>query len=165
MPDLSASFTIAPAVSNICRISGFGLLFALRISDVWSSLLLARTFAPAASSAFTTCAFALGYAPEIFAELIRVTRPGGTILVSDVHPEALKRGWTRSFRHHGEVIQVADYPYEIRDLCSPEIELSRLMEPCLGPPEWEIFERAGQLHRFEEACRAPAIFVGRWFRK
>lgn len=120
---------------------------------------------PDASADLTTCAFALGYAPEIFAELIRVTRPGGTILVSDVHPEALKRGWTRSFRHHGEVIQVADYPYEIRDLCSPEIELSRLMEPCLGPPEWEIFERAGQLHRFEEACRAPAIFVGRWFRK
>ena len=59
-----------------------------------------------ASADVVICAFALGYAPACFAELARITRPGGMLLVSDVHPEALDRGWTRSFRHRGEVIQV-----------------------------------------------------------
>jgi malonyl-CoA O-methyltransferase len=119
---------------------------------------------PDASADITICAFALGYAPGCFAELVRITRPGGLILASDVHPEALKRGWTRSFRHGAEVIQVAGQPYELADLRANGLELSSLIEPCLGAPERGIFERAGQLHRFEEACGAPAIFVGCWLR-
>jgi malonyl-CoA O-methyltransferase len=120
---------------------------------------------PDACSDLTICAFAVGYAPGCFAELVRITRPGATILVSDVHPEALKRGWTRSFRHGAEVIHVAHHPYEISDLRSAAIELSGLMQPHLGPAERGIFEQAGQLHRFEEACRVRAIFVGSWIRR
>jgi malonyl-CoA O-methyltransferase len=119
---------------------------------------------PNASADVVICAFALGYAPACFAELARITRPGGMVLVSDVHPEALDRGWTRSFRHRGEVIQVADQPYELADLYAPGLRLSCLIEPRLGPPEREVFERAGRLDRFDEACREPAIFVARWIR-
>jgi malonyl-CoA O-methyltransferase len=122
----------------------------------------ARLPLPDASADVTICAFALGYAPECFAELVRITRPGGTLLVSDVHPEALKRGWTRSFRHRGEVIQVADQPYALADLSAPALRLTCLLEPHLGPPEREFFERSGHLGRFDEACREPAIFVARW---
>jgi hypothetical protein len=86
------------------------------------------------------------------------------LLVSDVHPAALNRGWTRSFRHREEVIQVTDQPYEIADLYAPGLQLSCLIEPRLGPPEREFFERAGCLDRFEEACREPAIFIARWRR-
>jgi malonyl-CoA O-methyltransferase len=117
-----------------------------------------------ASADVVICAFALGYAPRCFTELARITRPGGVLLVSDVHPEALERGWTRSFRHRGEVIQVTDQPYELTDLYSPSLQLSCLIEPHLGPPEREFFERAGRLNRFAEACREPAIFVARWVR-
>lgn len=119
---------------------------------------------PDASADVTICALALGYAPECFAELVRITRPAGMLLVSDVHPEALKRGWTRSFRHHGDVIQVADQPYSLADLSAPDLRLSCLIEPHLGDPERGFFERSGHLYRFEEACREPAIFVARWFR-
>jgi len=117
-----------------------------------------------ASADLTICAFALGYAPACFAELARITRPGGMLLVSDVHPEALDRGWTRSFRHRGEVIRVIDQPYEIADLHAPGLQLSCLIEPRLGLPEREFFERAGCLDRFDEACREPAIFVACWIR-
>lgn len=120
---------------------------------------------PDASADVVICAFALGYAPACFAELARITRPGGMLLVSDVHPEALSHGWTRSFRHRGGAIQVRDQPYEIADLHSPGLQLSCLLEPRLGPPEREFFEWAGQLHRFEEACREPAIFVARFWRE
>jgi malonyl-CoA O-methyltransferase len=120
---------------------------------------------PNASADVVICAFALGYAPVCFAELARITRPGGMLLVSDVHPDALDRGWTRSFRHRGEAIQVRDQPYELADLHAPNLQLSCLIEPRLGPAEREFFERAGRLDRFDEACREPAIFVARWIRK
>ncbi|HEX5432441.1 MAG TPA: class I SAM-dependent methyltransferase [Bryobacteraceae bacterium] len=110
----------------------------------------------------TICAFALGYAPGCFAELRRITRRGGIVLVSDIHPEAIGRGWTRSFRNGDEVIEVAHQPYAIEDLRAPSLELSCLLEPRFGPPEREIFARAGCLSRFEEASREPAIFVARW---
>jgi malonyl-CoA O-methyltransferase len=120
---------------------------------------------PDACADVTICAFALGYAPACFAELVRVTRPGGAVLVSDVHPEALKRGWTRSFRHTSGVIQVACQPYELADLRADGLELSALIEPCLGAPERGIFERAGRVDLFEDANLVPAIFVGCWLRK
>jgi malonyl-CoA O-methyltransferase len=120
---------------------------------------------PDASADVTICAFAMGYAPECFTELVRITRPGGMLLVSDIHPDALKRGWTRTFRHQGEIIQVRDQPYAINDLRAPGLSLSCLIEPHLGSPERAIFEHAGHLDRFEEACREPAIFVARWIRE
>lgn len=112
----------------------------------------------------TICAFALGYAPSCFAELARVTRPGGTLIVSDIHPDAIRRGWTRSFRRGEEVIQVAHQPYALEDLRAPGLQLDCLLEPSFGVPERGIFDRAGHLDRFEEASRAPAIFVARWIR-
>src|SRR5690242_2954482 len=62
------------------------------------------------------CAFALGYAPQCFPELARIVRPGGALLVSDVHPEALRSGWKRTFRSRGETIEVASQPYLLSDL-------------------------------------------------
>jgi malonyl-CoA O-methyltransferase len=120
---------------------------------------------PDASADVVICAFALGYTPACFAELARITKPGGILLVSDVHPEALDGGWTRSFRHRGEVIRVMDQPYEIADLYAPSLQLSCLIEPRLGPLEREFFERAACLDRFDKACREPAIFVACWIRK
>jgi SAM-dependent methyltransferase len=111
------------------------------------------------------CAFGLGYAPGMFAELRRVVKIGGTILVSDVHPEALRRGWTRSFRHNDRVIHVRNQRYEFDDLRAPDLRLSSLLEPQLGSPERLIFKNTGRLDRFAEAARGPAIFVARWVRE
>jgi ubiquinone/menaquinone biosynthesis C-methylase UbiE len=114
---------------------------------------------------FVVCAFALGYALNIFAELRRIVRPGGMVLASDVHPEALGRGWTRTFRHNGGVIEVAHDPYSLEDLRAPELRLTDLFEPRLGAPERAFFEQAGCPERFAEACRFPAIFVAQWVRR
>jgi malonyl-CoA O-methyltransferase len=110
------------------------------------------------------CAFGLGYSPGALAELRRVTRPGGVILVSDVHPDAIRSGWTRSFRHLDEVIAVEHQPYSLEDLRLPGLTLTALAQPALGEPERELFAQAGRLHRFDEAARQPAIFVARWTR-
>ncbi len=110
------------------------------------------------------CAFALGYAPECFTELRRVVKPGGMILASDVHPQALRRGWKRSFRHHSGAIEIAHRAYALEDLRAPDLRLVCLLEPRLGEPERAIFEQAGCPERFAEASREPAIFVAQWIR-
>jgi ubiquinone/menaquinone biosynthesis C-methylase UbiE len=113
----------------------------------------------------TICAFALGYTRGCLSELCRITRRGGVVLASDIHPDAIRRGWTRSFRCGGEVLQIAHEPYLIEDLRLQDLELSCLLEPRFGAPEREIFEHAGHLARFDEASREPAIFVARWIRR
>jgi malonyl-CoA O-methyltransferase len=113
----------------------------------------------------TICSFALGYAPGCLRELSRITRPGGIVLVSDMHPESVRRGWTRSFRHSSGVIHIAHEPYHLEDLHAAGLELSYLLEPKFGTPELEIFKAAGHGARFEEASREPAIFVACWIRR
>lgn len=110
----------------------------------------------------TICAFAMGYAPACLPELARITRRGGTILVSDVHPDAIRRGWTRTFSHPTGTIEVAHHPYDLADLRAPELSLDCLLEPRFGEPEREAFAKAGKLATFEEAARHPALFVARW---
>jgi malonyl-CoA O-methyltransferase len=85
----------------------------------------------------TICAFAVGYAPACLPELARITRRGGVVLVSDVHPEAIRRGWTRSFRRGIEVISVAHSPYALDDLVAPGLGLDCLIERQFGASERE----------------------------
>ena len=112
----------------------------------------------------TICAFAIGYSPHAISELVRITRKGGWVLVSDVHPDALQRGWTRSFRRGPEVIGVAHQPYSLDDLEIAGIKRVRLIEPRLGEPEKRVFAAAGKLAAFDDAARHPAIFVALWTR-
>jgi len=112
----------------------------------------------------TICAFALGYAPDCLPELARVTRTGGVVLVSDVHPEALRGGWTRTFRHGSDQINVAHHQYNLDDLRGAGLRLDVLVEPRFGEPERAVFAQAGKQAAFEEASRQPAIFVARWIK-
>jgi ubiquinone/menaquinone biosynthesis C-methylase UbiE len=112
----------------------------------------------------TICAFAMGYAPACLPELARITRSGGTILVSDIHPDAIRRGWTRTFSHPMGTIEVAHHPYTLADLVAPNLRLDSLHEPCFGEPERDVFANAGKLAAFDEAARHPALFVARWIK-
>ena len=119
---------------------------------------------PDCAADVTICAFAIGYAPACLPELARITRRGGTILVSDVHPDAIRRGWTRTFSHPTGTIEVAHHPYVLSDLVAPGLRLDCLHEPRFGEPEREVFATAGKLAAFEEAARHPALFVARWIK-
>jgi ubiquinone/menaquinone biosynthesis C-methylase UbiE len=119
---------------------------------------------PNAFADVAICAFAIGYAPACLSELARITRKGGAVLVSDVHPDAIRRGWTRSFRHGPEVISVAHQAYSLEDLFAAGLRLDCLIERQFGAAEREVFAQAGKLAAFEEAARQPAIFVARWIK-
>lgn len=117
-------------------------------------------------------AFAIGYLAHrrrVWTELRRIVKPGGSVFLSDLHPEALRSGWTRSFRRGPQVIEVASIPYTVEDLRT-EAELAGLCEEefyeaHLGSPESAVFERAGKQEEFERAKSVPAVLAVRWTRR
>lgn len=112
------------------------------------------------------CALSLGHIPPAeatVAELARVVTPGGTLIVTDFHPEASRAGWKRTFRKGKEVYEVENHPYSIAAICRVTAHagfaLRELSEPCFGEPERDVFLRAGRGDLFETACGRPAIFA------
>jgi malonyl-CoA O-methyltransferase len=130
---------------------------ALPFRDAWADVAL--------------CALALGHMTPIesaVAELARVVRPGGSLIITDFHPGALRHGWKRTFRSNGESYEVESYPYTPQQLIdcgrTAGLALQELLEPCFDEPEREIFRSAGKQDLFEQVRRIPAVLLARWKR-
>jgi ubiquinone/menaquinone biosynthesis C-methylase UbiE len=117
------------------------------------------------------CALSLGHISPIepaVAELARIVRPGGTLVISDFHPQAIVRGWRRTFRSNGELFEIESHPYSkdrLLECASADgLVLQEMLEPCFGEPEKKIFERAGKQDLFEQVRGIPAVLAARWTR-
>ena len=88
------------------------------------------------------CSMMLAYALDAFPELVRVVRPGGSIFVTDLHPEAVARGWTRGFRIENDILQPAHSSYTVEDLPLDGLEALHFAEAKFGEPELPLFEPA-----------------------
>jgi malonyl-CoA O-methyltransferase len=118
---------------------------------------------------FVLCALTFGHIRDqagAMREFARVLRPGGTLILSDFHPHAAARGWRRTFRHHGQIYELENYPYTVPDLgaMSRDLRLECLSEASIGEPERELFHRAGRPELFEAACAMPGVLLTRWVR-
>jgi ubiquinone/menaquinone biosynthesis C-methylase UbiE len=111
-----------------------------------------------ASADLVLCSLALSYMTPPRAAVEEMLRVGGTVIVTDVHPEAARRGWKHSFRREGFVYEIENRPYRLSDL-PPADEIRELH---FGEPERHIFERAAKAGYFDEACRIPAIWMLKW---
>jgi malonyl-CoA O-methyltransferase len=134
-----------------------GLAGHLALADVTSIPLPDRT------ADLTLCSFALGYIASprhALAEMARVTRPGGRVVVTDLHPSALAAGWTRSFRSDGQVYQIDHHPHPPETWASPGLSLDWRLDAPFAEPEREIFRQAGK--SFEELTRIPAVLAMCW---
>jgi len=116
--------------------------------------------------------FLLGYLPDprpLFDELARVTRTNGLVLAAEIHPDAIRSGWRRTFRHGDHVYEPKHYPHTFDDI-SQAAELTRVLEleahlsHHFEEPERALFEQAGR-HDFDEIRKTPAIWIGVWRRK
>jgi SAM-dependent methyltransferase len=109
------------------------------------------------------CSFVLGYLPSPRAALGELARVARCVIVSDLHPDGITRGWTRSFRAGGERYEMTHHHHSIGQL-DAAAEAVRLIpawriEPPFGEPEREIFRRAGK-----HADGLPAILITAWNR-
>ena len=101
---------------------------------------LAALPAPDAAADLTICALVLGHLEHLeaaLAELRRVTRPGGTLLCSDVHPIGHALGWQRDFRCGGRRYAVRHtqhlYSHWHAACAALGLAIERVLEPMLDP--------------------------------
>jgi ubiquinone/menaquinone biosynthesis C-methylase UbiE len=123
---------------------------------------------PFSSAAFdlAICSFALGHIGDlelVIRELARVTKPGADFFVSDLHPEAYVRGWRVGFRSGETSVQIETRSRSAEEIvkafCSNGFECQTQASLWLGEPEQALFERAGKLRSFADACQLPAVLV------
>jgi malonyl-CoA O-methyltransferase len=117
------------------------------------------------------CSFVMGYlesTSDVVGELARVVKPGGRIIMSDLHPAALEQGWKSSFRVAETVYEIERRPYlldEVRAAAARQgLRETQFMEAAIGEPEKHLFVAAGRAEQFERVKDVRAVYVLVWER-
>jgi ubiquinone/menaquinone biosynthesis C-methylase UbiE len=92
-------------------------------------------------------------------ELARVAKPGASVIVTDFHPDALKRGWKRTFKHEGDTIELESDYYNTDELRHRALTLERFLELPFGDEERHFFDAASKGPWFDENRTQPAILI------
>jgi len=119
------------------------------------------------STDLVLASFVLSYLPDLDAfanECVRILRPGGHILLSDMHPvTAARRNWIRCFHREGKRIELSARPLSITAIatafCSRGLKLLTLSEPSFAEPERSLFEDANRAEEFRALQADPAIYL------
>jgi len=110
---------------------------------------------------------ALGHLRPVSAamgELARLAAPGATVIVTDFHPDALRRGWKRTFHSGGETVEMDSHAYLISELRNSRLVLEDFLESGFDEPERALFDAAGKSAMFQQVRGQSAIFVARFRR-
>lgn len=108
-----------------------GSLDALPVADAWADL--------------TVCGLTVGHLEQLqpaLTELYRVTRPGGTLLCSDVHPIGHALGWLRDFKAGGQRYAVRHtqhlYSHWHAACTALGLAIETVLEPMLDPGDISV---------------------------
>ncbi len=111
--------------------------------------------------------FVLSYVKDIAsfaAQCSRSLKPGGQIVVTDMHPStALRQGWKRGFRVGGERINIPTHHRSLSQIASAfhaeGFILTQMKVPPFDEPERSFFEEAGKLKDYLALMSVPAIYI------
>src|SRR6266403_82814 len=121
----------------------------------------------AASCDLLLCNFVLSYvedARQFFEMVSKVLRPGGSLFVTDVHPQtAAGLNWRRGVRSRGEFQEIRTQERtvsEVVSLCQKaNLHVATFLEARFGDEERVVFEREGKKEYFDRISSLPAIYV------
>jgi ubiquinone/menaquinone biosynthesis C-methylase UbiE len=115
------------------------------------------------------CSFALGYLPSAAPALAEMARVAHRVVISDLHPEAVSRGWSRSFRSGGHSWSIEQFRHspEVLQRAARNAGMTLLWaaEAGFGEPERHLFEQAGKPDLFRVVRSKPAVLATSWVRK
>jgi ubiquinone/menaquinone biosynthesis C-methylase UbiE len=121
------------------------------------------------SADLALCSFAMSYFPSAsraLAEMARVTRRGGRVVVADLHPGANEAGWKRAFRSGDSVYEIEHHSHSAAYLNAAAeqaaLDQAWQADAHFGEPEREIFQKAGKDSVFAQARGIPALRVICW---
>lgn len=115
------------------------------------------------------CRLVLGYLPDPlpgYAELARVCRPGGHLLVTDFHADATRAGHKQTFRDvQGALHEITHHAYDpaahIAAGAAVGLSLSEARDGAVGPAIRPFYERTGHMTMYErdKELRIVAAFL------
>jgi ubiquinone/menaquinone biosynthesis C-methylase UbiE len=126
---------------------------------------------PGSTSDMTLCSFAASYFHDLnlaMSEMARVTKAGGRVVISDLHPAAVSAGWTRSFRVGNSVFEIESQTYSNEQFSAAAgyagLQFVALVDAPLGEPERPMFRASGKEAFFSQAASISAIRISVWSR-
>jgi ubiquinone/menaquinone biosynthesis C-methylase UbiE len=95
-------------------------------------------------------------------EWARILRPGGSILITDFHPDAIRAGMKRTFESEGETFEIEHYATDLERLrriaadcgLTPNFTGERQIGESVRP----LYERAQYLEAYEKHKGCPLVF-------
>ena len=115
------------------------------------------------------CSFTLSYVPDLFAAVAELARVARTVIASDLHPDAARRGWTRSFRAEGRAWEIEHSVWSLNDLDAAARDAGLIREwreeAHFGEPERVLFQQAGKESAFAAAAECPAVLITSWTKR
>jgi ubiquinone/menaquinone biosynthesis C-methylase UbiE len=122
-----------------------------------------------AAADLAICSFGLSYVASVlpaFQEMARIAR---RVMVSDLHPAAVRAGWSRSFDTASRKYCVAHYAHSLDGIDSAAraagLSAEHNIAASFAEPERKIFARAGKDHVFDQVSAIPAVYVKTWVKR
>ena len=116
------------------------------------------------------CRLVVGYVSELraaYAELGRVTRPGGCVIVTDFHPAAVRARLARScWDERGRAHVLEHHTHEPEDhrmaAARAGLFLDLSLDLAVGPDVQPFYAAAGMIDRYEEQRGLPLVLALRF---
>jgi ubiquinone/menaquinone biosynthesis C-methylase UbiE len=101
-------------------------------------------------------------ASTALSEWCRVLEPGGFMVLTDYHPDALTRGAARTFRDQGKTYAITSHAWSLVSILG-ELErhgmsLLEKQEKCIGPDVCEWYDRQGAMDVYERYLGMPVVY-------
>ena len=99
-----------------------------------------------------------------YAELGRVAAHGGTVLVTDFHPDAARAGHTRSFRDGNGIVHAVEHHLHVLTdhvaaAADAGLELADWRDGVIGPELRPFYEAARRLDRYAADEGLPVVLA------
>ena len=96
-------------------------------------------------------------------EFARLLKPGGRLIITDLHQSFEERGWKRTFMEMGTKFAVRNYPHSVKEyheaFRSNNFVVEKELEPPIDSALRPVFERTGHVETFERFQGQPLLLV------
>jgi ubiquinone/menaquinone biosynthesis C-methylase UbiE len=119
-----------------------------------------------AAADLAVCSFGLSYVDSIDSVIAELARVARKVVISDLHPMAVRAGWARSFRFGSQVYHIRSYSHSFASVerAARDAGMKKLwqVEASIGTSEERFFLASGKQDLFAVARETRAILARCW---